>query len=110
MPHTIREERTRVATTLARRRHHHGDRRRRSGDAPARPARAEGARPAARSSRPDVHGPQGAEPMTGTGRLTRAQAHRLIETYGYSGPRTPAVDRLTTAEPFIFDAPAPRPP
>ena len=25
--------------------------------------------------------------MTGTGRLTRAQAHRLIETYGYSGGR-----------------------
>ena len=42
--------------------------------------------------------------MTGTGRLTRAQAHRLIETYGYSGPREPAVDRLTTAELFIFDA------
>ena len=35
----------------------------------------------------------------------RAQAHRLIETYGYSGPREPAVDRLTTAELFIFDAP-----
>ena len=52
------EERTRVATTLARRR--------RSGD---------------------------------------AQAHRLIETYGYSGPREPAVDRLTTAELFVFDAP-----
>ena len=31
--------------------------------------------------------------MTGTGRLTRAQAHRLIETYGYSGRREPAVDR-----------------
>ena len=43
--------------------------------------------------------------MTGTGRLTRAQGHRLIETYGYSGPRQPAVDRLTTAELFIFDAP-----
>ena len=43
--------------------------------------------------------------MTGTVRLTRAQAHRLIETYGYSGPREPAVDRLTTAELFIFDAP-----
>ena len=37
--------------------------------------------------------------------LTPAQAHRLIETYGYSGPREPAVDRLTTAELFIFDAP-----
>ena len=24
--------------------------------------------------------------MTGTVRLTRAQVHRLIETYGYSGP------------------------
>ena len=43
--------------------------------------------------------------MTRTGRLTPAQAHRLIETYGYSGPRAPAVDRLTTAELFIFDAP-----
>ena len=43
--------------------------------------------------------------MTGTVRLTRAQAHRLIETYGYSGPREPAVDRLTTAELFIFNAP-----
>ena len=42
--------------------------------------------------------------MTRTGRLTRAQAHRLIETYGYSGPREPAVDRLITAELFIFDA------
>ena len=43
--------------------------------------------------------------MTGTGRLTRAQAHRLIEAYGYTGPREPAVDRLTTAELFIFDTP-----
>ena len=32
-------------------------------------------------------------------KLTRAQAHRLIETYGYSGPREPAVDRLTAAAP-----------
>ena len=47
---------------------HHRDRRRRSGDAPARPARAEGARPAPWSSRPEVHGrTQGAEPM----KLTR---------------------------------------
>ena len=30
--------------------------------------------------------PDGAESMTGTVRLTRAQVHRLIETYGYSGP------------------------
>ena len=45
--------------------------------------------------------------MTGTGRLTRAQAHRLIETYGYSGPREPAVDRLTTAELFIFSSSTP---
>ena len=30
---------------------------------------------------------------------------RLIETYGYSGPREPAVDRLTAAELFLFDAP-----
>ena len=43
--------------------------------------------------------------MTGTVRPTRAQAHRLIETYGYSGTREPAVDRLTTAELFLFDAP-----
>ena len=62
------EERARVATTLASRRHHHRDRRRRSGDAPARPARAEGARLAPWSSRPEVHGrTQGAEPM----KLTR---------------------------------------
>ena len=58
------EERARVATTLASRRNHHRDRRRRSGDAPARPARAEGARLAPWASRPDVHGrTQGAEPM-----------------------------------------------
>ena len=58
------EERARVATTLASRRNHHRDRRRRSGDAPARPARAEGARLAPWSSRPEVHGrTQGAEPM-----------------------------------------------
>ena len=43
--------------------------------------------------------------MTSTGRLTSAQAHRLIETYGYGGPREPAVDRLTNAELFIFAAP-----
>ena len=36
-----------------------------------------------------ANGPQRAEPMTGTVRLTRAQAHRLIETYGYSGPPEP---------------------
>ena len=73
------------------------DRRRRSGDAPPRAARA-----APWSSRPEVHGrTQGAEPM----KLTRAQAHRLIELYGYTGPREPAVERLTTAELFVFDAP-----
>ncbi len=43
--------------------------------------------------------------MTGTVRLTSAQAHRLIETYGYSGPCEATVDRLTTAELFVFDAP-----
>ena len=37
------------------------------------------------------------------GRETRA--HPLIETYGYSGPREPAVNRLPTAELFVFDAP-----
>ena len=31
--------------------------------------------------------------------------YRRIETYGYNGPREPAVDRLTTAELFVFDAP-----
>ena len=48
--------------------------------------------------------------MTSTARLTRAQAHRLIETYGYSGPREPAVDRLTAGELFLFDAPRRDPP
>ena len=52
--------------------------------------------------RPEVHGrTQGAEPM----KLTRAQAHRLIELYGYTGLREPAVERLTTAALFVFDAP-----
>ena len=47
------------------------DRRRRSGAAPARPARAGGARPAPRSSRPNVHGrTHGAAPM----KLTRGRA------------------------------------
>ena len=32
--------------------------------------------------------------MTRTARLTRAQAHRLIETYGFIGPREPALTRL----------------
>ena len=40
-------------------------------------------------------------------KLTRAQAHRLIELYGYTGLREPAVERLTTAELFVFDAPRP---
>ena len=43
--------------------------------------------------------------MTPTARLTRAQAHRLIDTLGYVGPREPAIDRLTAAELFIFDTP-----
>ncbi len=43
--------------------------------------------------------------MTTTARLTRAQAHRLIDTLGCVGPREPAIDRLTTAELFIFDTP-----
>ena len=43
-------------------------------------------------------------------KLTRAQAHRLIELYGYTGAREPVVARLTAAEVFVFDAPAPRPP
>ena len=38
-------------------------------------------------------------------KLTRAQAHRLIELYGYTGPRELVVARLTTAELFVFDAP-----
>ena len=39
-------------------------------------------------------------------RLTRAQAHRLIETYGFIGPREPALTRLMVAELYIFDTPA----
>ena len=35
-------------------------------------------------------------------KLTRAQAHRLIELYGYTGAREPVVERLTTAELFVF--------
>ena len=38
--------------------------------------------------------------------LTRAQAHRLIETYGFTGPREPALTRLMGAELYIFDTPA----
>ena len=38
-------------------------------------------------------------------KLTRAQAHRLIELYGYTGAREPVVARLTAAEVFVFDAP-----
>ena len=44
--------------------------------------------------------------MTRTARLTRAQAHRLIETYGFRGPREPALTRLMGAELYIFDTPA----
>ena len=44
--------------------------------------------------------------MTRTARLTRAQAHRLIETYGFTGPREPALTRLMGAELYIFDTPA----
>ena len=88
------EDRTRVATTLARRRHHHGDRRRRSGDAPAHPARAESARPAPRSSRPDVNGPQGADPMTGTGRLTGATVRLDLDPAGcYGTSSSPGLDQ-----------------
>ena len=36
-----------------------------------------------------------------------AQAHRLIELYGYTGPREPVVKRLTTAKLFVFYAPRP---
>ena len=40
-------------------------------------------------------------------RLTRAQAHRLIETYGCGDvPREPALTRLMGAELYIFDTPA----
>ena len=38
-------------------------------------------------------------------KLTRAQAHRLIELYGYTGPREQVVAWLTTVELFVFDAP-----
>ena len=31
-------------------------------------------------------------------KLTRAQAHRLIELYGFRGPREPALTRLMGAE------------
>ena len=43
--------------------------------------------------------------MPWTVRLTRAQAHRLITLYGYSGDVDPVIDRLTAAELFIFDTP-----
>ena len=43
--------------------------------------------------------------MLWTVRLTRAQAHRLIGVYGYSGELESAIERLTTAELFIFDTP-----
>ena len=67
MTHTIRKNAREWQPTLARRRNHYRDPRRRPGDAPARPAQAYGARPAPRSSRPEINGPQGAEPITGTG-------------------------------------------
>ena len=35
--------------------------------------------------------------MPWTVRLTRAQAHRLITLYGYSGDVDPVIDRLTAA-------------
>ena len=38
-------------------------------------------------------------------KLTRAQAHRLIELFGYTGAHELLVERLTTAELFVFDAP-----
>ena len=43
--------------------------------------------------------------MPGTVRLTRAQAHRLITLYGYSGDVDPVIDRLTAAGLVIFDMP-----
>ena len=43
--------------------------------------------------------------MPWTVRLTRAQAHRLVETYHYQGPREPAIQRLTTALLYVFDTP-----
>ena len=43
--------------------------------------------------------------MPWTVRLTRAQAHRLITLYGYSGDVNPVIDRLTAAALFIFDTP-----
>ena len=38
-------------------------------------------------------------------KLTRAQAYRFIELFGYTGAHEPLVERLTTAELFVFDAP-----
>ena len=43
--------------------------------------------------------------MPWTVRLTRTQAHRLVETYHYQGPREPAIQRLTTGALYVFDTP-----
>ena len=44
--------------------------------------------------------------MPWTVRLTRAQAHRLVETYHYQGPREPAIQRLTTGALYFSTPPA----
>ena len=52
-----------------------------------------GARPAPRSSRPDVNGPQGADPMTGTGRLTGATVRLDLDPAGcYGTSSSPGLD------------------
>ena len=43
--------------------------------------------------------------MPWTVRLTRAQAHRLVETYHYQDPREPAIQRLTTGALYVFNTP-----
>ena len=38
-------------------------------------------------------------------KLTRAQAHRLIDMYHYQGNREIAIQRLTTASLYVFNTP-----
>ena len=43
--------------------------------------------------------------MPSSVRLTRAQAHRLIDVYHYQGDRETAIERLTAASLYVFDSP-----